>query len=339
MNKKGFTLIEAIATITVLSMLSLIIVPRIMNLVTEARLDNFYNQQLMVERAAREEILSRPALSNDGDSMVLSVEELQNANKLSKSLELGGYVIVTRIGDDNYDIKSHLGYDDKDIYIDGLLGHWPLINDTYDYTPANNHGQLIGSPEISEGILGDAYRFVNDSQHIRVEHDSTLSSEVFGTSDVHTLMGWVYVEAYQNWATMINKATGGSWSNTTSGIWVSDQGGITFALGTNEGGNPSGSHSQLSYPAAETNKWYHVAGVADGSRQYLYLNGELVADRSIGLTRTRSENTAPIILGRRRAATGPTLRGMIQDVRVYNRNLSANEIKLIYNLSLKSVDN
>ena len=337
--KKGFTLVEILAVIIVLGIVSLIAVPRVLNIIEESRTDKLYAQKLIAKRAAKEYVLTLPGLTGDvGNTVFISVDELIENNRITETLDVDGYFAFTKVDEGSYDVFSHISIDGISPEDNRLLGHYPLIGNAVDYSGRANNGEVMGNPEIIEGILGEGYRFQTNSHFVRIPHEDYVSERVFGVSANHSLMAFVYVENYENWATVINKATGGSWSNTTSGIWVSDQGGITFSLASNEGGNPSGSNSQLHYTNVETDKWYHVVGVADGSRQYLYLNGELVADRSISISRTRSENTQPITLGRRSVGSNPSLRGMIQDVRIYDRVLSSDEIKFIYDMAIRSIE-
>ena len=213
-----------------------------------------------------------------------------------------------------------------------LIGHWPLIENTLDYSGYGNHGELVGTPSLTNGRIGRGYLFNDDSQHIRIPHNEFLSREVFGTATVFSLAGWVYPTAFQDWCCIINKAFGGAWSNATAGLWVSSLDGITFVMGANVNGNPAGSSTRIDYKTGITiNKWYHVIGVANGQNLFLYINGVLVGSNLISnITYPRSENTNVITIGRRAGGTIPTQKGIIQDVRVYNHALSEKEIRDLY---------
>jgi hypothetical protein len=83
---------------------------------------------------------------------------------------------------------------------------------------------------------------------------------------------------------------------------------------------------------AADHTWYHVAATYDGSRIILYLNGTVVysANRSgSGNGTIGPAGTAPIIIGGDQAGTftiNQVFQGMIDDVRLYKRALSAAEI-------------
>ena len=211
----------------------------------------------------------------------------------------------------------------------GLIGWWPLNGDTKDYSGNGRHGDLIGNPLLTGGKIGQAYHFTTNSHYISIPHDDFLSSRAFGDSYFFSLSGWVYIEQLENWACIINKSFGSSWSNTTAGLWVSDSNGITFAIGANIGGNPSGSSRLVNYTKTnfELNKWIYVVGVATDSGMFLYIDGNLVGQTTLTLSMDRTENTEPITIGRRGIGSNPSLKGKINDVRIYDHALSEKEIK------------
>jgi hypothetical protein len=75
--------------------------------------------------------------------------------------------------------------------------------------------------------------------------------------------------------------------------------------------------------------WVHIAGTYDGSALRIYVNGVLDATRAV--TGTTCANTEPLAVGaKNRTVTGVVeayFDGRIDDVRVYNRALSAAEIR------------
>jgi hypothetical protein len=74
----------------------------------------------------------------------------------------------------------------------------------------------------------------------------------------------------------------------------------------------------------EENKWYHFAGVYDGTEMRIYINGELVATKSrSGLIDTSSQDLFIGSFG----GTEHFFKGDIREVRIYNRALSQVEIQ------------
>lgn len=113
----------------------------------------------------------------------------------------------------------------------------------------------------------------------------------------------------------------------TMGIGVGDEPGVTFAL------NGPDSETAVTWDGIAENERHHVAGVWDGTdRLALLIDGETVTD-------TRFEG--PIELQSKRASwtllkdeyfLGNGYRGMAEDVRLYNRPLSAREIESLVTL-------
>ena len=92
----------------------------------------------------------------------------------------------------------------------------------------------------------------------------------------------------------------------------------------------------------DVNKWYHVVATYDGSSSVagmkIYVNGNLVPTGTIANTLSATiVTTDPFQLGVRGTtinATSNPLKGYLDDVRVYNRTLSATEISALYRLGL-----
>jgi hypothetical protein len=75
------------------------------------------------------------------------------------------------------------------------------------------------------------------------------------------------------------------------------------------------------------NTWYYAVGTYDGSTQLLYINGELVATGT-SQTLATVESTAQI---GRQVNAGQYWNGQIAKVAIYNRALSATEVKQNFN--------
>ena len=172
-----------------------------------------------------------------------------------------------------------------------------------------------------------------DDSYATIPHDATISSQVFGTSNNFTLSAWFVIDEYVNYSCFIQKAFGGSYSNTTAGLWSESPTRVKFVMGTNEGGNPAGSNLQISYTTTP-GVWYNMVGVADGTNAILYINGEPVGSPvniASTLIRTRSTNGSPITIGTRSTANTPELDGRISNLSIYNRALTAQEIQQNFN--------
>jgi hypothetical protein len=98
--------------------------------------------------------------------------------------------------------------------------------------------------------------------------------------------------------------------------------------------NINGTWIYASAPAGTNNAtstWYFVGCVYDGSRLYNYVNGELKAT-SIIASGNITTTTYPLAIGATSNGTAiqNVIQGIIDEVRIYNRALSASEIKVLY---------
>jgi len=77
------------------------------------------------------------------------------------------------------------------------------------------------------------------------------------------------------------------------------------------------------------NVWYHLIGIYDNDVVYLYINGESQGTTSSAGTISYTDSDF-IAIGRKNAADGEYFDGKIDEVRIYNRVLTATEIKEHY---------
>jgi hypothetical protein len=88
----------------------------------------------------------------------------------------------------------------------------------------------------------------------------------------------------------------------------------------------------VSQTVLQDHVWYHVAGTYDGSTANIYVNG--VLDNSVPKTGTILASTAgPLFIGQNvgGAGSGEFFNGLIDEVAIYNRALSAEEVAAIFN--------
>jgi len=79
--------------------------------------------------------------------------------------------------------------------------------------------------------------------------------------------------------------------------------------------------------------WYHLTGTVNSTGAYIFLNGVLEGTNSTSASGTReTDGNASVYVGARQTQGGDTRwNGTIDEVRIYNRSLSASEITELYN--------
>ena len=214
----------------------------------------------------------------------------------------------------------------------GLVGHWTFdgqyLNTTTstDTSGSNNNGTLTGAngkPLPTAGKLGQALSFDGVDDVISMAANSNYA---FGTGNF-AISQWVYVaqaaDVQQN-AGLVSHYNGASWFTEIKPV------------ATNTYGFYTGSVHVDSTVAITYGQWVHFAVVREGTgtnQTKMYVNNVLATSFTNATNYTATTNK--LWLGNINFDSYPTqyrFKGSLDDVRVYNRALSANEVLQLYNL-------
>jgi hypothetical protein len=75
--------------------------------------------------------------------------------------------------------------------------------------------------------------------------------------------------------------------------------------------------------------WYYVAGVFENGNMRLYVNGQLVSQTAAPFNSINGCASAEFVLGNWKNDFQPALNGKLDEIRIYNRVLSAAEISYL----------
>jgi hypothetical protein len=201
----------------------------------------------------------------------------------------------------------------------GLLGHYPLDGNASDVSGNGNNGTNHGTTPGTDrfGRPGKASSFDGNNDSISLPIGANLSTD---STDL-TFSLWMNTRATDNQDVLEQE------TDPVKGrsIIVTRKTGI-FSTNVSGCGNLA---TQANYLR---NSWYHVVVTNDvtgnSALVSLYLNG-------IGEGSVTKSNPEPSIenylLGRSRPANS-YLDGLIDDLRIYNRALSASDVQALYNL-------
>ncbi len=181
-----------------------------------------------------------------------------------------------------------------------------------DSSPVKNEGTLIGATRTTSGKYGGALSFNGTSNRVDVPDSASLD-----LTNAMTLEAWVRPSANGGWRTAILKERGGA--GHVYALYASDGIGPTGEafIGNAYSGAPAGTGLPL-------NTWSHIASTYDGTTLRLYVNGTQVASK--GVEGAMTPTTSPLRIGGN-AIWGEYFAGQIDEVRIYNRALSATEIQ------------
>jgi hypothetical protein len=83
-------------------------------------------------------------------------------------------------------------------------------------------------------------------------------------------------------------------------------------------------HDQCQSATPAGGEWHHIAGTYDGSTFYLYVDGSKTFQ--FDYKAKLPKNGADVVVGRRSKANEAAYKGIIDEVAVFNRALSAAEV-------------
>ena len=198
-----------------------------------------------------------------------------------------------------------------------LVGYWKFDETSgitaQDAAGNGNDGTLSGDPQWAAGKLGGALEFDGDGDYVDCGDDPILNI----TGQI-TVACWIRVSQFTvGWQAIFTMGDD-SWrlqrQTTTDNLcWACT--GVT--------GTPGDwwLHGDVNVNDGE---WHHAAGVYDGSKYYLYVDGDL--DASKDASGTMSISSYPVFIGANAQQSGREFEGLIDDVRVYKRALMDTEI-------------
>ena len=288
--------------------------------------------------------------------------DLISANYYSNSLSVltnngnGGFVLATNLsaggnpnsvtaadvnGDGKVDLISPLGPNNVvavftnatpfpsscDPVPSGLVSWWQAEGNANDSAGTNN-GTLIGGVTYTNGEVGRAFSLDGTSGSVFVPASSSLN---VGLSNGFTIEGWINPATTATLQPVVEWNTGG---NSGVHFWISadNYGGLKVgSLYANVVDTSGGYHSFSSGSGIiVSNQFQHVALTYDKTSGVgrLYLNGLVVTQQNLGIFTPRTSYN--LYLGNR-PGTAYFWSGLLDEISVYSRALSSNEIAAIYN--------
>ena len=222
----------------------------------------------------------------------------------------------------------------------GLVGWWPGDGNGNDRV-GTNHGTVQNGATFAPGMAGQAFSFsaINptvgyDNSVVVIPDSPTLH---FGTGDL-SVEAWIKCPPMwpgANGPRFLGKC-GHSGGYPAISFCLDDVSGtLQFAVTDYTTGqwNPGDRFAVISPQRLDDDQWHHVAGVRISTGYRLFVDGLLVAMRTEPAR--NADNSSPLLIGALwtdfPAGAGEyPYRGMVDELSIYNRALSSDEIASIH---------
>lgn len=195
--------------------------------------------------------------------------------------------------------------------------------DVYDYSGENNHGSIYG-PKWTGGMENSALEFDGLTDYVGIPD----TSGKFEEGD-HTFTLWVkstgerdatkYIFGHYNWRF--------GWSSDSK---------LSFSVGRmNDKNGPA--YSVSADVSEHKNDWIHLAGVYKPSENKIifYVNGVYAGEKDIGEDRIWADyGNHDLLIGTSKHGASTFFEGLVEEVRIYDRALSQQEIGGIVSKSI-----
>ncbi|MBI1372117.1 MAG: protein kinase [Phycisphaera sp.] len=209
----------------------------------------------------------------------------------------------------------------------GLVGHWTLDDagdNATDATGKARPGIYVGTSSV-DGVIGKARHFNGSFDNVALGRPAELNF-----AGPITISVWIKPERADG--DIQNIVVHGHRAEEPRGEFALKIQSRRYmisrwpiAVGSNDGAS-----AERDVPNEDIGRWVHLVGVNDGAKFRLYRNGEPFSERDDSTGAVAVD--APWAIGARGDGSERYFQGDIDDVRIYNRGLSADEVKQLYDL-------
>ena len=199
----------------------------------------------------------------------------------------------------------------------GLVAYYPFDGSATDESGVGDNGTLVGNAQYGPGIKGQGIVLDGNGSGVQLGNPTNLWLQNL------SIVSWVKRAS----SSVISYGSGGVgtiWGGYSGGYyllmdnWAQDGGAVGFAeLGL----------SALAGPSITDTNWHQVVATRAGSTVTFYLDGAVFSTQTYDATFTFTGNFS---IGYRPDNGDNSFYGTLDEVRVYNRPLSASEVQGLY---------
>ena len=200
-----------------------------------------------------------------------------------------------------------------------------------DHSQYKNNGKLVGYPTLVAGKFGKALKFNGRNNYVEIPHHDSLTVDTSVT-----VMAWIKTPRHGGprgslWQCIVAKGN----NPRSYSLYTEKEGGyLHLSISDFRGGN--------SRQNIVLNRWQHVAAQVNNGIQRYWINGKVTAIFQVGASLPGQADPASVRVGNSHDTMPPNspdrhFLGLIDELRIWNRALSHEEIIKEMNTGSKSV--
>jgi hypothetical protein len=205
-----------------------------------------------------------------------------------------------------------------------LVASYEFAGNLLDQSAYSNNGQpfVIGYDDDMHGNPSQSVLFPASSSKVIV-----ANTDVLNFRDGLTFTGWVHIDNFFDRESYI--ISHGNWNNR----WKISLGNHTLRFTIN---GEAGIKDLDMESILETDRWYHIAAIFDGTFCQLYLDGSL--DAFAPYEGKINTTTYDLVLGQSLPTqTGFDFKGKLDKVKIFNYGISYDDVRTIYEDELSEI--
>lgn len=255
----------------------------------------------------------------------------RNGDKLEGALSVKEIKLATLFGEQSIPLKHVVsmeiltGGSLNALFRRGLVLYYSFDRDekgkVTDKSGKGNHGKVHGAKWTAKGKVGGAYEFDGIDDYVDAGNNPSLRVSE------GTISAWI-----RTLSASVQFAGGIPYDDRTR--WNAPWVGLQVGSSGNQGRfwlNINGSDHEFTAGAISLNQWHHIVLTYDGNRKIGYVDGNKVYSAYDPGTIRYSGSPSFVVGVRSKQAQGEWFDGNVDEVMIFNRALSPQEIKRLYN--------
>lgn len=210
----------------------------------------------------------------------------------------------------------------------GLIVYYPFSGNTNDASGNNFNAVNLGATLATDAHNNTncAYEFNGTTSHILLPYNNKFN---FAPTDSFTISCWIQPYTNLNWTEQALIVKSPFDVNYQNAPWNY---GLYTSLNKAMTGYAANNFLNATNAMQQNSCWYHLAVTYKNGVWVLYLNGKIEAQDA---SQTKfilqdASVTSIVALGKKGGANGDFYKGKLDEVRIYDRNLSAAEVMALY---------